>query len=278
MTRENAKKEFPVWNGLSNCLWRGLSNLICPNGCMTSTRSPLTLLCDYVAHLSRTAEGDLALKRFARAGMEVDLADDLTMLLRRRGSGVIRIRRVELVEFLIALAPSDEVAALCTVVSLRPELGWMTRRSTRDPVGPDEAEADVVAVAWEVVTKRHDCRSGPLRQPALVNGIWTAVRRSAGLRRRVLLDVVPLPDDFDQAVLEVDRLERWPGILAAAVARGVLTPRQVALIAQTRMEQRPLSEVAIALGRPYDAVRKERRRAEAALRQFALGYFTSEEE
>ena len=67
-----------------------------------------------------------------------------------------------------------------------------------------------------------------------------------------------------------DPLERWPGLLAAAVARGVLTPRQVVLIAQTRMEGRPLSEVAAALGRPYDAVRMERGRAEAALRQFAL--------
>ena len=87
-----------------------------------------------------------------------------------------------------------------------------------------------------------------------------------------------MPDDFDRAAPEVDRLERWPGLLAAAVARGVLTPRQVVLIAQTRMEQRPLREVAVALGRPYDAVRKERRRAEAALRQFALTYFSSEEE
>jgi DNA-directed RNA polymerase specialized sigma24 family protein len=38
------------------------------------------------------------------------------------------------------------------------------------------------------------------------------------------------------------------------------------------MEERPLTEIARALGRPYDAVRKERRRAERALRTFALGY------
>jgi len=245
---------------------------------MTSTRSPLTLLCDHVAQLSRTAQGDLALKRFADAGMEVDLADDLTVLLRRRGCGASRIQRAELVEFLVVMAPDDEVAALCAVVSLRPELEWMTRRSTRDPVGPDEAEADVVAVAWEVVTARHECRCGSLGHSALVNAIWSEVRRSAGLRRRVLLDIVPLPDDFERPAPEVDRLERWPGLLAVAVARGVLTPRQVTLIAQTRMEERPLSEVAVLLGRPYDAVRKERARAEAALREFALGYFTSEEE
>ena len=38
MTREDVKKKFPVWNGLSNRLRRGLWNPICRNGCMTSTR------------------------------------------------------------------------------------------------------------------------------------------------------------------------------------------------------------------------------------------------
>jgi hypothetical protein len=217
------------------------------------------------------------MKRFRKAGMEVDLADDLTVLVRRRGRGVGRIRRAQLVEFLVPLATDDEAAALCAVVILRPELGWMTRRSTRDPVGPDQAEADVVAVAWEVVTTKHECRSGPLRHTAVVNAIWTEVRRSAGLRRSGL-DIVPLADGFDQAAPEVDRLERWPGLLAAAVARGVLTPRQVAVIAQTRMEERPLRQVAVHFGRTYDSLRMERARAEATLRQFALGYFSSEEE
>jgi DNA-directed RNA polymerase specialized sigma24 family protein len=217
------------------------------------------------------------MKRFRKAGMEVDLVDDLTVLVRRRGHGVGRIRRAQLVEFLVPLAPDDEAAALCAVVILRPELGWMTRRSTRDPVGPDQAEADVVAVAWEVVTTKHECRSGPLPHKAVVNAIWTEVRRSAGLRRSAL-DIVPLADGFDQAAPEVDRLERWPGLLAAAVARGVLTPRQVALIVQTRIEQRPLRQVAVHFGRTYDSLRMERARAETALRQFALGSFFSEEE
>jgi DNA-directed RNA polymerase specialized sigma24 family protein len=60
--------------------------------------------------------------------------------------------------------------------------------------------------------------------------------------------------------------------LATAVAKGVLTPRQVVLIAQTRMEGRSLREVAASIGRPYDAARMERSRAEAALRQFAASY------
>ena len=277
MTRENAKKKFPVWNGLSNCLWRGLSNPICPNGCMTSTRSPLTLLCDHVARLGRTAEGGLAMKRFTDAGVEVGEAADIADLVRPDGRAPGRLRRVQLTEQLVCLAPQDEVAALCVVVCLRPELIWMSRGLAQGPFEADDADCEVVVVAWEVVTQERDS-GGPIRHAAVVNAIWTEVRRSAGLRRRGGLDVVPLVDDFDRPAPEVDRVERWPGLLAVAVARGVLTPRQVALIAQTRMDQRPLSEVAIALGRPYDAVRKERRRAEAALRQFALTYFSSEEE
>jgi DNA-directed RNA polymerase specialized sigma24 family protein len=90
------------------------------------------------------------------------------------------------------------------------------------------------------------------------------------MRRRSQLEVVPLAEDLDQPVADPDPLERWPGLLAAAVARRVLTPRQVVLIAQTRMDGRPLCDVARDLGRPYGAVKKERQRAEAALREFAL--------
>ena len=52
----------------------------------------------------------------------------------------------------------------------------------------------------------------------------------------------------------------------------MLTPSDVVLIVRTRVEGEPLAEVAQALGRPYDAVRMERRRAEAALRTFARRY------
>jgi len=91
-------------------------------------------------------------------------------------------------------------------------------------------------------------------------------------------DVVALAEDANLSAPELDPLERWPGLLPAAVARGVLTPRQVVVIAQTRMDERPLAEVARSLGRGYDAVQKERRRAEAALRVFASTYCSSESE
>ena len=64
----------------------------------------------------------------------------------------------------------------------------------------------------------------------------------------------------------------WPGLLDAAVAAGVINANQALVVAQTRIEGRGLAEVARQLGRPYDAVQKERRRAEHALRTFARFY------
>jgi DNA-directed RNA polymerase specialized sigma24 family protein len=169
------------------------------------------------------------------------------------------------------LAPRDEVAALCVVVALRPELVWMCRQLAHAPLEPEDADGEVVTAAWGVVRRvdRNGCR--PVRRKALVDDVWIEARRSSGYRRAVL-ETVPLPEDLDVEMGNVDPTERWPGLLAIAVAKGVLTPRQVVLIAQTRMEQRSLREVAASLGRPYDAARMERSRAEAALRQFAASY------
>jgi DNA-directed RNA polymerase specialized sigma24 family protein len=89
-----------------------------------------------------------------------------------------------------------------------------------------------------------------------------------------------LPEDFDLVIDDSAQAEPdWPGrspaLLAAAVAAGVLTPREVVLIARTRIEGRTVREVAQILGRPYVAAKKERQRAEAALRLF-LGRYGAE--
>jgi hypothetical protein len=105
-----------------------------------------------------------------------------------------------------------------------------------------------------------------------VDAIWGEVRRTFGLRRRCPFELCPLPELFDAADPAADPFVGSPGSLAAAVAAGILTPRQVVLIARTRLEGRPLRKVATALGRPVDAAYKERRRAEANLRIFLLRY------
>jgi DNA-directed RNA polymerase specialized sigma24 family protein len=92
------------------------------------------------------------------------------------------------------------------------------------------------------------------------------------MRRQCSLEAEPLPQGFDMAEPERNVHSSPAPLLAAAVVAGVLSPREVVLVARTRLEGRPLSEVARSLGRPYDAVRKERRRAEAALATFVERY------
>jgi hypothetical protein len=275
MTRDNVEKKISLWHCLSHRLRSGLWHPICLNGCMPSTRSPLTLLGEHLVRFFRTDAGAWAMTRFTAAGLGAEDARHLTLWLGPGERVARRPERIRLVEFVAALAPDDEAAALCLVALLRPELIWMSRIVAHGPGGAPEAESDVVSVAWEVITMG-PADSGPARHPALVNGIWAAVRYSSGLRRDHL-ETVHLAHDFDQEAPPDDPLERWPGLLATAVASGVLTPRQVAVIAQTRMEGRPLIEVAASLGRTYDSLRMERARAETALRDFALAYFESEE-
>jgi hypothetical protein len=234
------------------------------DGAMTEPTSPLQSLCDHVAVLAQSREADRLAARIAPSTTSGDL--DLIDLLARRdadGGPAIVVQ-----ERLAVLAPDDPLAALALLSMLAGDLEVMSVRLAHSGlVEPADAEAEVLAVAWELVTRRPPPGRWERRDV-----IWAAARRSTGMRRRRRLEFVALPDGFEPVVRDDDRLERWPGLLATAVAAGVLTPRQVVLIARTRMEGRPLREVAQALGRPFDAAYKERRRAETALRTFLLRY------
>ncbi len=168
-------------------------------------------------------------------------------------------------------ARRDQRAALSLLTLLGPELGSICRHLVRRGAEPEEAQALTLSVAWHVVSG-HRGRRRPSSPDVLANAIWAEVRCEAGLRRGAGPETVPFPDGFDVPAAEDEPAERWPGLLADAVAAGVLTARQGALVAETRLEGRPLADVAKALGRPYDALRMERARAEAALRAFAHSY------
>jgi DNA-directed RNA polymerase specialized sigma24 family protein len=271
---ENVRKVFWLRERLRNHLVSPARKPLWRDGAMTPTRRPLTLLSDHLAQLSRSKDGDLALARFVGAGLDPGGAGDLGALLLQCEGPHGNLRRAQLLGALTLLAPCCQVATLCVLVALKPELRWMCRRLTQGGYELEEAEAETVTVAWEVVRGHRDlgrCQSGP---SALINAIWTETRRSTGVRRRSLIDLVPWPEALDLAAPDTDPLERWPGLLAAAVAAGVLTPRQVVVIAQSRMDGRPLDEIAASLGRRYGTVHQERRRAEAALRDFALSYYS----
>ena len=89
------------------------------------------------------------------------------------------------------------------------------------------------------------------------------------MRRGIAHVTEPLSETFD--LVAEDDTEAgvlWsghaPAVLPAAVAAGVLSPRQVVLIASTRIEGQSLKEVARSRRRPYEAARKERRRRSGA--------------
>ena len=212
--------------------------------------------------------------RFARAGLPDGDATELAALLEHCGRDADKGVRARVLRTLLVLAPDDNIAALCAIVVLRPVLGRLVHLIAGRGIDREDAEAEVVAVAFAVLKGGAES-DGARPLGSVVDAIWCGVRRSSGLRRQSLR-VVALTEDFDRAAPEIDPLGRCPALLAAAVARGVLTPRAAVVIAQSRMDERPLDEIAAALARPYAAVRLERWRAEAALRSFALSYCAEE--
>ena len=229
--------------GLGTAVWR--------DGAMTPSRSPSP-------RSTRNGEPWPLLARLARAGLGSAELDPLPTL---RSARVLCLSR---------WARCEERAALSLLGELSPELASMRRRLVRLGLDEDSAEAVMLSVAWEVVSGQRGPRC-PRSLRTLLESIWWAVRQEAGVRR-LDHDTVPLDDDLEVIAADVDRLERWPALLAAALAAGVLSARQVVIVAQSRMVERPLTEVARALGRPYDAVRMERGRAERALAAFARSY------
>jgi len=172
---------------------------------------------------------------------------------------------------LLLRAAGDEDAALEVLALLEPELGVLARRLVRLGIEPDVARGEALAVAWEVVAGH---RLGPVlpTKHCLAMVIWTELRREIGVRRDRGMELVPLTDEIDVAAPEIDPAAPWHGLLDAAVGAGVINENQAVVVAQTRIEGRRLTEVAHDLGRPYDAVQKDRRRAEHALGTFARFY------
>ena len=252
MSWENASKENPggdeSWNELENVLGK----VPWLNDAMTTPPTPI----DHRAGPGRDFPFLSTLASSTAALVETE------RLPRGRRAGLLH---------LYARARNDPRAAVGLLGLLAPELSSMCRHLVRHGTEPGDAEADVVAIAWEVVSgrRRRPQRPTPRR---LADAIWNEVRREFGLRRRRQLELSPWPEYLDPPEPQTDRLDRWPGLLAAAVAAGVLSPRQVAVVAETRMEGRSMRDVSALLGRPIGALHKERQRAEEALRAFALSY------
>jgi len=228
---------------------------------MTQTHDPLHEFSAHLGVLARGAGAARLVHRLGAAGLCIDARADLMAVL--DGHAESGRPDAALVECLARWAPSDEVASVALLHLLRPRLEAMAARLRRHAqITAGDAESEVLSSAWEVLTRRPP--PGRLERS---EAIWTEVRRAAGLRRKER--TVSLPEDFDPAAPEeLSGPDRWPELLDIAGSAGVLRPDEAALILRTRIEGEPLRQVARDLGRPYDALRMERRRAEAALRAY----------
>ncbi len=228
---------------------------------MTDEHGPLDELSAHLRIVARGRSAERLLERLARSGLALEGTSDLVARLDEPGCDCRQ--RAVLVEGLACWAPRDELAALALLYLLRPELEAMAERVARlGNLALGEARGHVLGAAWEALTRRP-----PPGRAERLEAIWSALRRATGLRRAV---ADPLPEDFDmEGSAEPSPCERWPGLLDAACSAGVLSADVALLIVRTRVEGEPLRKVAADLGRPYDALRMERRRAEAALRSYA---------
>jgi len=237
---------------------------------MTNRRSPLHQLRDHLGAVARSPQGRELFCDLTNAGLRPAGAVDLLGLL-HSDTVTSALQRAELVEWLAQWAPDDEPSAVTVLALLLPELEVIVGRLVRSGISTNEAEGETLAAAWEVITGRSKAKG-----PARLETIWTRARTAAGLRRRCPVEVVPIPAGFDAADPKSHPPEGRPAVLAAAEAAGVLTPRQVGIVASTRVEGRSVAEVAKALGLAPKTVYKDRDRAENALAAFARSYDGSE--
>jgi hypothetical protein len=270
MTRDNVAEKFSSRDDLVNDSGKDPGN---PKwrDCAMNEPTALQSLSEHVASRARSHDAVRLAVRIAPPRQLGGNPPDLAELLSRRdadGRPAIRIQ-----ERLAQEAPRDQLAALALLTMLRGDLEVLRDRLVRSGrVSAADAEADALGAAWEVVTRRP-----PPGRWERSDAIWNQARRVSLVRRQCSLETEPLPEGFDRA--DDDGAERgWVSspapLLAAAVVAGVLSPRELVLVARTRLEGRPLSKVARELGRPYDAARMERRRAETALATFVGRYDT----
>jgi DNA-directed RNA polymerase specialized sigma24 family protein len=192
----------------------------------------------------------------ALAGL--DLAAVRALLLDRATSYA---DRDVLLAALLRLARTDADAATAVVVCLLPGLRRALRRLS---VGVDRRDVDAELVAQTYVRvvdydlgRRPERIAANLLLDALGRTLAWLRREGAWLTATVPLDGARLPDTPAPDL---------PDLLHVAVASGVVSARDAALVRATRLDDIPMAESAVAAGLSYDAAGKRRQRTEARLR------------
>jgi DNA-directed RNA polymerase specialized sigma24 family protein len=172
---------------------------------------------------------------------------------------------------LVALARSDNDALVALLIVLLPRLRAKVRRYGIG-LDTDDAHAEIIAALISQV-RRHNLGRRPHRvAPKLV---WYATRQLRQARNRNnawRTNTVALAG-IDTAIPSTgptrDGVEiSAPTTMQIAVRDGILTATDAALITATGLAGLPLRDAAALLGLSYEAARKRRQRAQAALRSY----------
>jgi DNA-directed RNA polymerase specialized sigma24 family protein len=232
---------------------------------MTTRTDALHLLTLELDRRSGAPEGRRAHRRFATHGIDIGTATSIGELVAtchdgRRSSGR---GPATTLHGLLSLAPRDPDAALCALVALRPALYRIAGRVSSPRPADDDAIAEVVAIAWELVcASRRSCRITHLD---VIGATWTRARTT--LRRqadRVIREEL-LYEGWDAPASPSEPTDAVEPLLERAVRMGTLTRDDAELIALTRAGDVTLEELALRLGIARETLLRRRSRAEAAL-------------
>ena len=233
---------------------------------MINHRGPLTELIPTLAMHCRHGGSDQTMHRLRAGGLEVDGATTLSDLAAQCNRTHDRARAEDILRALVGLAGDDGLAALGALVALYPALLGIARRLIVTGVTLEQADADVIAVAYQRIVElsedppRHVAR-------AVIGGTWDRIRSQLRAEQRCAMRQRGLDESDDRPMRNDDpgwsgRLE---GVLIEAVAGGVIGAEAARIIHVTRVGGRSMRSVACDLGKREPAVRKVRMRAERTL-------------
>jgi DNA-directed RNA polymerase specialized sigma24 family protein len=164
---------------------------------------------------------------------------------------------------LLRQARQDELAGLVLLEALLPGLKSLLARILVDAGESDELLAVLLKNAWEQIAT-YPLERRPTRVAAnLLFDIRKQTLRELGLTRRV---VVEPPTHVREPVAAAQADIGAP--LRRAVAAGALSEAEAELILQSRIDGRPLAEIAAELSLAYITVYKRRAKAEQKLLLF----------
>ncbi|MCU1493241.1 MAG: hypothetical protein JWO62_1005 [Acidimicrobiaceae bacterium] len=241
------------------------------------TTSPLNDITTHLTSRSAGSAGRRALERFAGAGIDCSNAASPIELALRCQSASDPARSAATVAGLVALAGADELAALTALVALQPGLRRIALRLVRGGAVRMDAEADVAAIAWERIVELADRTHGPHVARAVLEGTWSRARRLAGSRRSGQARTAPAVlcrDAHDHCAADerADPAVLVTLLLEDAERAGALGRRQVVLLEEHVVQDRPLALLAAGSGRSLVSLQKDRQRAERALRSYVSAY------